>query len=314
MTMKTRAALWLLGPTLVMVISAGCGESRPTIGLVLINLQALFFNQLREGAESAAADAGVDLKVIDGNNDPARQVQAIESLVTQNAAAIIVVAVDPGGIKSAVSAARDAGIAVLGVDARISVPPARAFIGVDNRGTSATAGTDLVRLVNETLGGTARVGVIGAFNSLIQNERRDGFLEAVGKSPDIVVAGVVDSRNVQEQALAAAENLVTANPNLDFIYATGEPALLGAIAAVESQARADRVRIIGWDLSPQAIQGLRRGSVHAVIQQDAYQQGYQAVVAALKLHRGAAVAEETLVPVTIVTRENVDRFDPSSGR
>ena len=307
-----RAALWPL--TLLTVLTAGCGQARPTVGLVLINLQARFFNELREGAEKAAAEAGVDVKVIDGNNDPARQVQGIESLVTQRAAAIVVVAVDPEGIKSAVAAARDAGIPVIGVDARVSVPPARAFVGVDNRGAGAQAGRDLVRLVNETLGGSARIGIIGAFNSLIQNERRDGFLDAVRASPGIVIAGTVDSRNVQEQALAAAENLVTANEKLDFIYATGEPALIGAIAAVESQGRTDRVRIIGWDLSPQAIRGLRQGFVHAVIQQDAHQQGYQAVVAALKLLRGDAVPEQTFIPITVVTRSNVDRFEHLFGQ
>ena len=37
--------------------------------------------------------------------------------------------------------------------------------------------------------------------------------------------------------LAAAENLMTGNPDLTAIYATGEPALLGAVAAVESQGR-----------------------------------------------------------------------------
>lgn len=308
----TRAAIGVV--TLTLVLAAGCGQARPSVGLVLINLQALFFNQLREGAETAAAEAGVDLKVIDGNNEPARQVQAIESLVTQGATAIIIVAIEPEGIRSAVAAARAAGIAVLGVDARVATPPAHAFVGVDNRGASARVGTDLVRLVDETLGGAARVGIIGAFNSLIQNERRDGFLEALRASPGIAVVGTVDGRNVQEQALAAAENLVTANQELDFIYATGEPALIGAIAAVESQGRTGRVRIIGWDLSPQAIRGLRQGSVHAVILQDGYQQGYQAVVTALKLQRGEAVPQETFIPITMVTRENVDRFEHLSGR
>jgi len=307
-----QAALYTL--TVLMVVAAGCAQARPTVGLVLINLQARFFNELRAGAEKAAAEAGVDVKVIDGNNDPARQVQGVESLVTQRAAAIVVVAVDPEGIKSAVAAARDAGIPVIGVDARVSVPPARAFVGVDNRGAGAQAGRDLVRLVNETLGGSARIGIVGAFNSLIQNERRDGFLDAVRASPGIVIGGTVDSRNVQEQALAAAENLLTANEKLDFVYATGEPALIGAIAAVESQGRTDRVRIIGWDLSPQAIRGLRQGFVHAVIQQDAPQQGYQAVVAALKLLRGDAVPEQTFIPITVVTRSNVDRFEHLFGK
>ena len=54
------------------------------------------------------------------------------------------------------------------------------------------------------------------------------------------MAGVVDGQNVQDTALAAAENLITANPDLTAIYATGEPALLGAVAAVESQGGQDR--------------------------------------------------------------------------
>ena len=53
------------------------------------------------------------------------------------------------------------------------------------------------------------------------------------------MAGVVDGRNIQDNALAAAENLITGNPDLTAIYATGEPALLGAIAAVESQGKQD---------------------------------------------------------------------------
>ena len=49
----------------------------------------------------------------------------------------------------------------------------------------------------------------------------------------------------QDNALRAAENLITANPGIDVIYATGEPALVGAIAAVESQGRTADIKVIG---------------------------------------------------------------------
>ena len=73
------------------------------------------------------------------------------------------------------------------------------------------------------------------------------------------MAGVVDGQNVQDTALAAAENLMTANPDLTAIYATGEPALLGAVAAVESQGKQAEVKMFGWDLTASADQGHRRG-------------------------------------------------------
>jgi ribose transport system substrate-binding protein len=113
---------------------------------------------------------------------------------------------------------------------------------------------------------------------------------------------------VQDIALSAAENLMTANPGLTAIYATGEPALLGAIAAVESQGRQDSVGIFGWDLTAQAIAGIDAGYVKAVVQQDPAGMGAAAVEALATIADGGEVEEVISVPITIVTSENVDEF------
>lgn len=122
------------------------------------------------------------------------------------------------------------------------------------------------------------------------------------------VAGTVDGQNVQDTALGAAENLMTANPMLTAIYATGEPALLGAVAAVESQGRQTDLAVYGWDLTAQAIAGIDAGYVEAVIQQDPAGMGAAAVDALGTLSDGGTVEAEISVPVTIVTSENVDDF------
>ena len=108
--------------------------------------------------------------------------------------------------------------------------------------------------------------------------------------------------------MAAAENLITANPDLDAIYATGEPALLGAIAAVESQGKQERIKIFGWDLTEQAIRGIDQGYVAAVIQQDPAEMGATAVEILDTLKGGGSTDPNVAVPVTIVTGENVDPF------
>jgi ribose transport system substrate-binding protein len=294
--------------TLSLIGGATFAQDEPNIGLVTINLQALFFNQINDGAEQAASDLGASVQIVDGRNDPAQQVQAIEAFITQQVDAIIVVAIDVEGILPAVQAARDAGIPVVAIDARIEVPPANAFIGVDNYGAGVEAGEYTANFVREQMDGNARIGIVGALNSFIQNQRRDGFIEAVEEVDGIEIVGTVDGQNVQEIALTAAENLVTANPDLDIIYATGEPALIGVIAAVEAQGATDRVRVIGWDLTAQAIRGIDQGFVQAVVQQDPYQEGYEAVRYSLALINDEEVPEEILIPVTIVTEENVDEF------
>lgn len=286
----------------------GFAQGRPKVGLVTINLQALFFKQVNDGARKAASEKGVDLIIVDGQNDPAKQVRAIETFVTQKVDAIIVLAIDVNGIRPAVETARRAGIPVIAVDAKVSVPPANTFIGVDNYKAGVEIGQWLAKYVREKMGGKANVGIVGALNSFIQNQRRDGFVKALQEVPGIRVVATVDGQNVQEIALSAAENLITANRNLDFVYATGEPALIGVIAAVQSQRVTDRIKVVGWDLTKQAIEGIDKGYVLAVVQQDPYQEGYQAVLTALKLKAGERVPPEILIPTTIVTKENVNKY------
>lgn len=288
--------------------SLGFAQEAPSIGLVTINLQALFFNQINDGAQAAADELGAELQIVDANNDPARQVQTIETFVTQQVDAIIVVAIDVEGIKPALSSASDAGIPSVAIDAEVEVPPASAFIGVDNLGAGTEIGEYTATYISENFPDGAQVGVVGALNSFIQNQRRDGFTEVLAGSDGVEVLPAVDGQNVQETALTAAENLVTANPGIDIIYATGEPALIGVVAAVETQGLTDSIKVIGWDLTTQSIRGIDEGFVQAVVQQDPYQEGYEAVRATIALANGESIEEQILIPITIVTQDNVDEF------
>ncbi len=305
---RTTLAATLLFGLLGLFGSAAFAQDEPQIGLSTINLQALFFNQINDGALAAAEELGADVQIVDSNNDPDRQVRAIESFVTQRKDAIIVVAIDVNGIVPALQAARDAGIPIVAIDAQVDSPPANVFIGVDNYGAGVQAGEYTQAFIASELGGSAKVGIVGALNSFIQNQRRDGFVDTLEGVDGIEIVNVVDGQNQQEIALTAAENLMTANADLDIVYATGEPALIGTIAAVESQGLTDGVNVIGWDLTQQAVRGIEEGFVEAVVQQNPYQEGFQAVVASLDLIAGDDVAGEILIPIDIVTDENVDDF------
>jgi ribose transport system substrate-binding protein len=280
---------------------------QPTIALVTINQQALFFNQMNEGAQQAAEKAGAKLVIFNANNDPAAQNNAIETYMAQKVSAIIVEAIDVNGIMPAVKEASDAGIPVFAVDAILPPGPQKSQIGVNNEKAGGLIGHDYVKYV-EAHGGKASLGIVGALNSFIQNLRQKGFEDVVKKAPGVTVAGVVDGRNIQDNAMTAAENLMTGNPDLTTVYATGEPALVGAIAAVDSQGAQDKIKIFGWDLTAQAIKGIDDGYVVAVVQQDPMGMGAAAVEAALETLKGETVPKQIEVPITIVTKENVDKF------
>jgi ribose transport system substrate-binding protein len=279
-----------------------------TFAMVQINEQALFFNQMMTGAQQAAKAAGVSLVVFNANDEPTAENNAIEAYIQQKVQGIIVDAIDVNGIMPAVQEAAAANIPVVAVDAVLPKGPQITQIGVDNTKAGKLLADVFLPYVKAHLDGKARIGVVGALNSFIQNQRQKGFMDAVIGTPGISSVGVVDGRNVQDTALSVAETLLTGNPEMNVIYATGEPALLGAIAAVQSQGVQDRVKIFGWDLTAQAIQAMDAGFVIAVVQQDPSGMGAASVNALVAKMKGQPVPPSTPVPVTIVTSANVGPY------
>lgn len=296
------------GLALASSANAAAAAEKPTIALVQINQQALFFTQMNAGAQAAADKAGANLVIFNANNDPAAQNNAIETYIQQKVDGIVVVAIDTNGIMAAVKAADAAGIPVTAVDAILPAGPQKAQVGVDNEGAGKAMGEFFLKSLAADMGGKAKLGIVGALNSTIQNVRQKGFENVAKANAGVTMAGVVDGRNIQDNALAAAENLMTANPDLSAIYATGEPALLGAIAAVESQGKQKQIKVFGWDLTAQAIKAIDAGYLVGVVQQDPAGMGAAAVDALLKVKKGESVPKTIPVPITIVTKTNVEPY------
>lgn len=305
---RRKMMLSAAGAALALSVGTSHAQDKPTIALVQINQQALFFTQMNEGAQKAADAAGVKLVIFNANNDPAAQNNAIETYIQEKVAGLVVVAIDTNGIMPAVNAAAAAGIPVTAVDAVLPAGPQKAQVGVDNEGAGKAMGEFFNKYVTDTMGGKAKLGIVGALNSTIQNIRQKGFEDVVKTNAGVTTAGVVDGRNVQDSALAAAESLITANPDLNAIYATGEPALLGAVAAVESQGKQADIKVFGWDLTAQAIKGIDAGYVIGVVQQDPAGMGAAAVDALVKITKGESVPATIPVPITIVTKDNVEPY------
>jgi ribose transport system substrate-binding protein len=281
----------------------GDPEGDLVIGLVTINLQALFFNQINQGAEQVAEELGAELRIFNANNDPVEQNNAIESYVQDGVDALIVLAIDTEGIVPAIEAADEAGVPVVAVDAIVDSPAVSSQVGTDNEG----AGRQIGEFLLDVTGGEGEVGIVGALNSTIQNIRQRGFEDAVTEG-GMTITNVVDGRNVQEDALTAAENLITGNPDMAYTYATGEPALIGLVSAVESQGAEDRVQVVGWDLSAPALEGIEAGYVIGVVQQDTFRFGEEGMRAAAALARGEEVDAEIPIDTFIVTPDNVDDY------
>jgi ribose transport system substrate-binding protein len=271
------------------------------LGMTQINQTAVFFTQMNEGAQEAAKAAGCTLTIANANNDSARQNSDIETLSSQGITGLIVVAIDVNGVLPAVKAARAKGIKTVAIDAKLDDGAVDTFVGVDN----AKAGAQIGQwMIDKGLVDGKSYGVVDAKNSFIQNQREDGFRKLVDSSGAKYTQSV-SGDNVQEKAATAAQNLVTAQSGLDFIYTTGEPATVGAAAALKGNSK---TKIVGWDLTKEVIGAVDSGLATAVVQQNPKQEGTEAVGELKSLLGGGTAKGFIDVPIAIVTKDNVDEF------
>ena len=148
-----------------------------TLAMIQINEQALFFKQMQDGAQAAANKAGATLIVFNANDRPTEQNNAIDAYIQQKVGGILVDAIDVNGLMPAVQAAAVAGIPVVAVDAVLPADgPQKAQIGVDNAKAGALLADTFLPYVQASMGGKARLGIVGALNSFIQNERQKAFV------------------------------------------------------------------------------------------------------------------------------------------
>ena len=224
---------------------------------------------------------------------PAAQNSAIEDYITQKVDGIVLVAIDVNGVKPAITAAKKAGIPVVAIDARIPDGDNAAFIGVDNKGAGEQIGKYFADYAKNKMGGSAKVGIVGALNSFIQNQRLDGFKSGgSGRAPASSFLDTVDGQNIQDVALDRGREPDDRQPRHECALRHRRARAVGAISAVTSQQATGKVKVFGWDLTAQAIKGIDEGWIVAVVQQDPYQEGVAGVETVLKVKKGEKVDAE----------------------
>lgn len=226
-TLLKRACLVLLGAAgLATQAGAASAADRPTICYVTFSLQVEYFQLGVGGAKKAAQELGADLIVHDPQADTGKQVSDFEDCIARKASAIIIDPIESSALAGPIEEAGKAGIPIAALDTPIKSPYVVVQLGIPQFDASREFGQFVSGYIIGKMGGTAKIGVMLA-SSEVQLARRDGFLEALKDVPHATVVATGDGRNILEQAQAAAENMLTAHPEINVIYATGDPQLQG---------------------------------------------------------------------------------------
>ena len=96
--------------------SAASGAKKVTIGFSVSTQNNPFFVTMANSVKAAAEKAGVNVKIVDAQNDPAKQSNDIADLLQGNISVLIVNPVDSAAVSNSVLAANKAKIPVITID------------------------------------------------------------------------------------------------------------------------------------------------------------------------------------------------------
>ena len=309
--MRTRARMLLavlLLAVLATALVAGCqrggGEGGGArIGLSVSTLNNPFFVTLRDGAQSAADEAGAELIVSDAQNDTAQQQDDIQNFVTQQVNAILVNPVDSDAVVPAIEAANQANIPVIALDRGASGGELATTIASDNVQGGNLAGEELIRLVGS--GSVAQLeGTPGADPA---RDRGQGFQDAIDAQSAVEVIASQSANFDRAEGLNVAENILQANPDIAGIFAQNDEMALGAVQALGDSA-GDDVKVVGFDAIEDGLSAIQDGTMNATVAQQPAESGSLGVENAISVINGESVEENIPVEVQLVTPENVSEF------
>jgi len=309
--MRTRATMLLavlLLAVLATALAAGCqrggGEGGGArIGLSVSTLNNPFFVTLRDGAQSAADEAGAELIVSDAQNDTAQQQDDIQNFVTQQVNAILVNPVDSDAVVPAIEAANQANIPVIALDRGASGGELATTIASDNVQGGNLAGEELIRLVGS--GSVAQLeGTPGADPA---RDRGQGFQDAIDAQSAVEVVASQSANFDRAEGLNVAENILQANPDIAGIFAQNDEMALGAVQALGDSAGSD-VKVVGFDATEDGLSAIQDGTMNATVAQQPAEIGSLGVENAISVINGESVEENIPVEVQLVTPENVSDF------
>ncbi|QWT19553.1 ribose ABC transporter substrate-binding protein RbsB [Bacillus sp. NP157] len=272
-------------------------SGKAVVGLALSTQNNPFFVELKDGAQKAADAAGVQLVVVDAQDDPARQISSVEDLIQKHVSVILLNPTDSSALAGAVQSAQRANIPVITLDRGVDGAEVASHIASDN----IAGGKMAADYLSKALGGKGNIIELqGVAGTSAARERGKGFDDEVATTGMKVVAQQPANFD-RAQGLSVSENLLQGNSDVQAIFAQNDEMALGAVQALAGKNK--KVLVVGFDGTPDGKKAVQDGNMAATVAQQPEEIGRLGVETAKKLVDKQPVDKSIAVPLKLLTKE-----------
>ena len=292
----------------ILTLIAGCNRTKKrTIAMIPKGTAHLFFVTVHAGAEAAAKEYGLELEWNGpaAETDYSRQIQILDSFIARQVDGIAIAATEKTALNASLARAKAANIPVTIFDSGVDSDNYMTFIATNNFEGGQMGARSLAKLI----GGKGKVAVVlHTPGSVSTMDRERGFQEVIGKEyPGIKIVATQYGMSDSAKSMAAAENMLTAHPDLDGLFASAEPGSVGAVQAIKARNLSGKIKLVSFDSSDGLIEALKENIIQAMVVQDPYKMGHDAVKSLADKLNGQTPPKRVDLSARLVTKADLDK-------
>ena len=279
-------------------------EQSHKFGASYMTMNNPYFGMINASISSIVESNGDVLITRDPALDAERQVEQIYQMIDEGIEALFVAPVDYEKIVPVIQAAKKRGIIVIFVDTEAEDDSLADGAVVSNNYEAGKICAQYLMLTKES----ASIVLFEHKRTKSGNDRIQGFLETLQGNENYKVVYREDAQGQVEIAMPKMQKILESGVEFDTVFAINDVSALGAMAALQDANRLSETTVFGVDGTPEAKAMIKENIMTATVAQYPNKIGEYAAERLYKILDGEEVANKRLVPVYLITKDNVDDF------
>ena len=297
----------------VMMMIQGSAWAEMRIGVAMSQFDDNYLTTVRRYMDDKAkATPGVSLQFEDGRADVVRQLNQVQSFVSQGVDAIIVIPVDTAATKNITDAAVAAKIPLIYVNRKPNEPTLPEGV-ISVTSDDYQAGVMQMEFLAKQINGKGNVAImLGDLANNSTHARTKGVHDVIKKYPDIKIVQEQTAVWLRDRGMDLMSNWLLSGTQIDAVAANNDEMGIGAAMALrQAGKKKGQVPVGGTDGTSDGVAAVKNGLLAVSVLQDAKGQGYGALDAAVKMIHKQKV-ENVVIPYQLITKDNVASFMAAS--
>ncbi|MFM0340618.1 substrate-binding domain-containing protein [Paraburkholderia fungorum] len=283
---------------------------RQTVAYIAPSLDISYWQWVAYGVKQRAKELGMDYVEFTSENSPAKQMDNVRTAMTRGVNAIVMGPVSSTSTPPVLRLlkSKSVPVAFTGIGPQAGQTDYTSAVTANNYETGKAQGTYVCKLAKER--GSNKVAMLSLPQDRENAQKYMKGAQESFKADGCELVQVLETHGLTvNEAVAQANDILTAHPDVKAIYGMYDEAATGAAKALQTRGMVGKVAVVTADGSPTTIKLLRNGDIQGIFLQEAVGQGIDATTQVFNALNHKPTTQELALKEPLVTKDTIDHAE-----